>query len=96
MRPKAYTAVASSPMVAVVYWVSFYVIGILMVFNVFGAFIIDVFIQEMENKEEQKTNIVDEEMKSIKTENGEVKILAHFQGSDDIYKDMFLEASEDN
>ena len=41
---EAFVAVSSTPWLAVVFWVSFYVIGVMVVFNVFASFIIDLFL----------------------------------------------------
>ena len=40
------------PAVAATYWVSFYIVGILMVFNVFASFIIDIFLALYEDQGE--------------------------------------------
>ena len=89
---EAYTAVYHTPFIAVVFWVSFYVVGVLIAFNIFGAFIIDVFITQMEHKGQ---SVVEEETQSLRTTSEGVKVLATFQGSDDIYKKMFLDAAEE-
>ena len=41
---EAFCAVSSTPWLAVLFWVSFYVIGVMIVFNVFASFIIDLFL----------------------------------------------------
>jgi hypothetical protein len=58
---EAFCAVSDFPWLAVVFWVSFYVVGVMVVFNVFASFIIDLFlavyeqgsIEEIETEAEQ-------------------------------------------
>lgn len=44
----AFTAVLRVPFVSEIFWVSFYVVGGLMIFNVYASFIIDLFLQNYE------------------------------------------------
>jgi len=90
---EAYSAVSSSPMVAVIFWVSFYIVGVLVVFNVFASFIIDLFLAQYENKEksEATTKVEAGIAHAEDTGTSEFKVLAGNVGTDDIYKAMFME-----
>ena len=41
---RAYTAVVEHESIAIAYWISFYVIGVLAAFNIFASLIIDIFL----------------------------------------------------
>jgi len=45
----AFTAVLGIPCVSEMFWISFYVVGGLMIFNVYASFIIDLFLQNYED-----------------------------------------------
>jgi hypothetical protein len=85
---EAGTAVFPIPGVASLYWVSFYIIGILMVFNVFASFIIDIFLALYEDQDEP--DIATREEGSVAQIEGQ-KATATYSGSDDIYQKLFLE-----
>mmetsp|Transcript_97632 Transcript_97632/g.279235 ORF Transcript_97632/g.279235 Transcript_97632/m.279235 type:complete len:464 (+) Transcript_97632:1339-2730(+) len=90
---EAFCAVSDFPWLAVVFWVSFYVVGVMVVFNVFASFIIDLFlavyeqgsIEEIETEAEQAAEALE----------GYVT-LGKFKGSDAMYKEMFLEDGDED
>lgn len=90
---EAFSAVSKFPMVAVIFWVSFYVIGVLVVFNVFASFIIDIFLAQYENAEKSDSaRKVEDGLKHAEGQgSSDFKVLSSFVGSDDIYKAMFME-----
>jgi len=84
---EAYTAVHTYPIVAVAFWVSFYIVGILVIFNIFASFIIDVFLAQYESNEK---SIAEQETTSTHVAAG-FKVVTTFRGSDDIYQKVFME-----
>lgn len=89
---EAFTTVAPYPWLAVVYWVSFYIAGVMVVFNVFASFIIDLFLAVYEDGIQEETEGVAEAR--AEAEQGYVTI-GKFQGADALYKKMFLEDADD-
>jgi hypothetical protein len=89
---EAGVAVFPVPAVAATYWVSFYIVGILMVFNVFASFIIDIFLALYEDQGEP--DLAQQEETSVIQTDGS-KATATYSGSDDIYQKLFLEKGSD-
>mmetsp|Transcript_27697 Transcript_27697/g.83004 ORF Transcript_27697/g.83004 Transcript_27697/m.83004 type:complete len:746 (-) Transcript_27697:40-2277(-) len=88
---EAAEAVTSFPGSGYVYYISFYVVGILIVFNVFIAFVIDAFLSQYEN---DRVSAVDENAESLdQTMAGEGFRIVAQRGStkDDVFRAMFLE-----
>jgi len=92
---EAYTTVSPWPWCAVIFWVSFYLIGIMIGFNIFASLIIDVFCVQMDTKD--KPGVVQNEAVSLLNDIREkekenpsgVHVRAYFEGTDDIFMDLF-------
>ena len=81
------------------FFISYYVVGVLVAFNIFSAFIIDAFISEYEAINGADGSLDDPDRDEVLLENEDLgyKVVVRGAGSrDDVYKKMFAEDLEDD
>uniref|UniRef100_A0A7S2MR56 EF-hand domain-containing protein n=2 Tax=Octactis speculum TaxID=3111310 RepID=A0A7S2MR56_9STRA len=92
----AFCIIEPYPFVGAIFWGSFYAIGVLIIFNVFASFIIDLFLELMKDENEEG-----KESPELTNDNDGMKVMANFRRSNPIYEELFqkeidLQTAEDD